>query len=764
MLLRFYLSLIFVHCIGIGLTFAQTTESGELPFATNSTHLTVWNGTEYQPIFVKGINLGVSKPGTSVQELAASAEDYARWFPMIKEAGFNTIRVFTLHYPRFYEELARYNQNHPDDPLLLMQGIWLEQEGEFFSGDLYNLTAEFDQEIHENVRAIHGDITINARVNKAYGNYFTDVSQWTLAYIIGREILPEEVVETNTVNDNISGFDGVYLSIENVDASEAWLIERLDRLIELEFGLYETMRPVSFSSWPTLDPLSHPNEPNQFEDMAALDISDLDFSRAPAGVFASYHVYPYYPEFISRDPEYLVFNDDDGQNGYLGYLHALNRHYNTMPVIIAEFGVPSSLGNAHYALNGMHFGGHSEQTQGEIGERMFRNVHESGSGGGIWFSWIDEWFKRTWITQPLDSDAARRKLWHNVMSPEQNFGLLKYERPVGNLSHWETYNGESDVISLYKGVDPAFLHLRIDLAESMSDQDTLWISLDTYRPRWGELKLPNGQRLINASEFALRITLQDAQLYVIQVYDTFGALHGLTNSAQRLRSEPSDGKPWNPVHWVNKYPDLEIQGIGALRVRDETQTPTSLDAVVFENSAVYIKLPWNLIHFTDPSALKVLHDNPNTPLTWEVLTSDGINVGIFYKTFANETSSRYRWDAWNVVENLIEIKKESWEHFSEFLPGFPGEVVSISSMTDHVSSRDISAIIYPNPANGNVRILTEKTIDVLEIYTITGQKVHRVEVGNTMAQISLHNLSSGIYFIRVLQSDEVGTYKLTVLK
>lgn len=760
---RSLLLLFGIFCIGLTPIFAQTIGSGEIPFSTNTTHLTEWNGSEYQPFFVKGINLGVSKPGTNVQNLAASAEDYARWFPMIKEAGFNAIRVFTLHFPHFYEELERFNLNHPNDPLYLMQGIWLEQEGEFFSGNLFNLTTEFDKEIHENVRALHGDILIDARTNKAYGNYGTDVSRWTLAYIIGREILPEEIVETNTLND-ITGYDGTYLSINDVDASEAWLVERLDHLIELEYGLYETMRPVSFSSWPTLDPLSHPYEPNQFEDMVSLDISKLDFSRAPAGVFASYHVYPYYPEFISRDPEYLVFNDDDGQNGYLGYLHALNEHYTTMPVIIAEFGIPSSWGNAHYALNGMYFGGHSEFTQGKIGERMFRNVHESGSGGGIWFSWIDEWFKRTWITQPLDSDVARRKLWHNIMSPEQNFGLLKYERPVGNLSHWETYDGVSDVLSLYRGVDPAFLHLKLDLAESMGTQDTLWISLDTYRPRWGEFIMPNGQRLINGSEFALRITPQDAQLFVIQVYDTYGALHGLTTSLQRLRSEPSDGRPWNPVRWINKYPGLETQEIGNLKVRDEDQSPTSLDAVIFDGNSIHIKLPWNLLHFTDPSSLKVLHDNPNTPLNWEVLTSDGINVGIFYKGFANETASRYRWNGWNVVENYVEIKKESWLHFSEFLPDFPGELVSISKYESENLTETTSALIYPNPANGIVKISAEKVIEIIEIYTITGQKVLSVDVGNTMAQISLQNLSSGMYYVRLLQSGSVNTLKLTVLK
>lgn len=38
------------------------------------------------------------------------------------------------------------------------------------------------------------------------------------------------------------------------------------------------------------------------------------------------------------------------------------------------------------------------------------------------FAWIDEWFKRTWITDPIDYLGERRPLWHNATAAEQNFG------------------------------------------------------------------------------------------------------------------------------------------------------------------------------------------------------------------------------------------------------------------------------------------------------------------------------------------------------
>ena len=44
--------------------------------------------------------MGNAVPGTQPGELAATREDYRRWFHLIKEAGYNTIRLYTLHYPK----------------------------------------------------------------------------------------------------------------------------------------------------------------------------------------------------------------------------------------------------------------------------------------------------------------------------------------------------------------------------------------------------------------------------------------------------------------------------------------------------------------------------------------------------------------------------------------------------------------------------------------------------------------------------------------
>lgn len=289
----------------------------EVPFATNGDFIGLWNGTAFSNIFIKGINLGVSVPGTLPGELAATREQYTRWIKMIGDAGFNAIRVYTLHFPRFYQELALYNNAHPDNPIYLFQGIWLQEDT--LNGNLYTYTEGFDSGIKEVIDCVHGKKTISERFGRAFGQFDADVSRWTIGYIIGREIHPYEVEMTDFQNSAVTNYEGVSLRLPNGTPTEAWLAERLDKLIEYEKQTYHVHRPVSVSSWPTFDPVEHPSENDYItdEDKFSFDLNNIDMYNAPAGYFASFHAYPYYPDFVNRDPDYQDDRDEEGPNAYL---------------------------------------------------------------------------------------------------------------------------------------------------------------------------------------------------------------------------------------------------------------------------------------------------------------------------------------------------------------------------------------------------------------------------------------------------------------
>ena len=148
-----------------------------VPFsAHHDTYLQRWNGQGYQDFYLKGINLGLGLPGTQAGDLAASRAQYANWFQQMSDLGFNNIRIYTLHYPRFYQELAKFNAAHPDKPLYVFHGAWLDEEVEISHG-LYAATEGFQKGIRENVDAIHGKSEIAQRRGRAYGKYTADISR-----------------------------------------------------------------------------------------------------------------------------------------------------------------------------------------------------------------------------------------------------------------------------------------------------------------------------------------------------------------------------------------------------------------------------------------------------------------------------------------------------------------------------------------------------------------------------------------------------------
>ena len=648
-----------------------------VPFSTDSTHLTIWNGSEYIPIFLKGMNLGIAVPGTFPGELAATREQYASWFEDIKNAGFNNIRLYTLHYPRFYEVLDSFNLANSQNPLFFFQGVWLNEELPGYEDDLYFMTDTFRIEIEENIDCVHGNRYIPVRQGKAFGHYTRDVSRWCMGYIIGREVHPGEILKTDDNHLGDNNFEGNHFSINDANASEVWFTSKLDHLVSYEFQNYQTQRPVSVSSWPTLDPLHHPEEPNRYEDTASVDMSKVKLLNAPAGLFISYHAYPYYPDFISLQSDYLEYYDNFGSNSYLGYLTELKSHYNEFPLIIAEYGVPSSWGIAHYATSGINHGGFDEQSQGDANIRMLKTIRTSQCGGGMQFAWIDEWFKRTWITDPVDYVTESRVLWHNISAAEQNYGLLKYEKSQ-NFQTLMQFDETSYITEIKADANYAFFELEIGLKNPLDIPDELWVIFDTYAEELGESQLPNGVDIPSRAEFTLHVTNHSANLYVTEAYDTYGIWHGVSSPQQHFQSTPSDGAPWYIVRWKNNYSHSDVQYIGSLQLNYGFQNPSSKDAVTLFDDKIKVKIPWSLLNVVAPDQLKVLHDDKNTPLPEDTI-SDGFHISVYYKSQWFDTEQRFVWDTWNTIddETLYETKKASYWVMKDRLNEFNTPAIAV---------------------------------------------------------------------------------------
>jgi len=620
----------------------------------------------YKPFFVNGMNMGIATPGTNPGNLAASKEEYRRWLEIIWEAGFNSIRTYTIHFPRFYEVLDEFNAEHVEKPLWLCQGIWLDDE--VVTGNLYDKESEYLGDIEEVIDAMHGNRTIPERAGRASGTYTLDISPWIMSWMLGREVYPDEVIGTDSLNPNKTEWNGEYVSIQGASPSETWFAQMIDFTFKHEIENYGAERPVGNSSWPTLDPLFHPTELPELsdEDITQIDLNLLQFNKAQGGYYTNYHAYPYYPDFISMDPGYQTFSDQYGPNSYVGYLTDLKNHYGTKPVLIGEYGVPSSWGSASYAHSGMDHGGHTEEMQGFYNIRMLQNIHSTQCAGGFAFAWIDEWFKTMWFTNPYSPVKERRAFWHNAVSAEENFGLIAFETDTPSFTTWPIQNNDCfEKLVCDYGQD--FFYIHVKLNQELNANDTLWIAIDTYDKELGESILPNGLTLSESrAEFILKITQDTGKLYVTEAYNPFAIniYHidsTFAKSEAKWHSTRTDGAPWEIFRLTNGYRSFEVDTLGHLHVRKPNENPINKHSVIWKNETEFlVRLPWTYLLVADPSQQLVVHDFRWTKEN-ERRTTDGIFVTAYRNNSCALTSKdRMLWPRWDEAWPYKERIKDSY--------------------------------------------------------------------------------------------------------
>ena len=212
-----------------------------------------------------GVNLGATIPGHYPGELAVRREDYRRWFPQMTKLGLHSLRVYTILPPYFYEELSAFNLANPGNPLYLIQGVWIPEEQFLETGNLFEdqVREVFRQEISDVVAAVHGGLIRPENPGQASGVFSADVSPWLLAYSVGIEMDPNAVFASDRANANVSPFQGeFFIALPDVSPTESWYAEMLDHLAGEEALRGRTM-PLTFTNWPTTDPLDHPDEPDR---------------------------------------------------------------------------------------------------------------------------------------------------------------------------------------------------------------------------------------------------------------------------------------------------------------------------------------------------------------------------------------------------------------------------------------------------------------------------------------------------------------------
>ncbi len=650
----------------------------------------------YKPFEIRGVNMGVGIPGEWATDYAIDRATYLRWFGWIQELGANTLRVYTILQDDFYNAFYEYNTEREatgEEPLWLIHGVWVNDYVQNSHRDAYD--DDFRQTLLDDCRTVvdilHGKKNLNLGYGVGSGRYRKDVSDWVIGYILGVEWEDVTVTYTNNKYPERNSYQGEYMyTTEDASPFEAMLCEVGDKIIEYETERYKEQRLVAFSNWPTTDPFDYQSDITRFfMKCAKVDVEHIKTTDAfLSGHFASYHVYPYYPDYLTymylnRDlpdniadvgeaydvyeivpPENLItqylpggedadYLDGSGRvNTYYTYLKALT-NYHTVPVVISEYGVSTGRGMAQRDYNtGRNQGHMTEDEQGRAIIECYEEIMAAGCAGSCVFTWQDEWFKRTWNTMHA-VDLDNTPYWSDYQTNEQYFGLLTFdpgdEESVcyvdGDTSEWEPEDVvvEEEGLTVSMKYDEKFIYFLVEKENFSPDEDVIYIPIDTT-PKTGSTYCENyGISFERASDFLIVIDgKENSRILVQERYEVLRAMfyhetHDMdpfldtvdadTLVFKEIRMMLQTATPLITGNWLASAETYETGLFTYGNANPDSEDFNSLADFIFSGDFIEIRLPWQLLNFANPSEM-MIHDDYYENYGVEYIHIDEMFVGV----------------------------------------------------------------------------------------------------------------------------------------
>lgn len=620
---------------------------------TDGDRILVDTGSGFEDFEIRGVDMGSGIPGEWSTDFAIDKKTYLRWFRQIKELGANTLRIYTVQSDDFYDAFYEYNHDNPD-PLYLIQGVWVNDYAMNSKRDAYDsrILDTFEEDCKSAVDVIHGSKKLSQGDMESSGNgtYTKDISEWVIGYILGVEWEDVTVAYTDEKykdNEKYNSYSGEYMySSEDATPFEALLARVGDQIISYESKRYKQQRLIAFSNWPTTDPFDYPDEiAEYYQKCAKVDVEQiLTTDKFISGQFASYHVYPYYPDYLSYVEDYKdigikninKFKTEDGKiNTYKAYLSMLTDHH-TMPVVISEFGVSTGRGMAQRDRNtGRNQGHMSEKDQGEALIECYEDITDTGCAGGCVFSWQDEWFKRTWNTM-YAINMKRNPYWSDYQTNEQYFGLLSFdpgeEESIcyvdGNTDEWSgddvVMYGED--ISVSMKYDEKFVYFMVEKDKLNLEKDKIYIPIDTTQKSGSTYCDSNGLKFERATDFLIVIDGRNKSRMLVQ--ERYEALRSTYSENIWLYDTYAEGKVpersssrFVPIDMILQTATVlesgdvnapsEVYETGKLRYGNANPKSKDYDSLAdfcAEGDRLEIKIPWQMLNFSDPSRMEI-HDD-----------------------------------------------------------------------------------------------------------------------------------------------------------
>lgn len=596
---------------------------------------------KYKAFEVKGVEVASSIAGYYGTDYAVDKKTWLRWFEQIQEMGANTIKVPTIYDDTFYN--AFYEFNHArKDPLYLFQGIQVSDYANNSHRDAYS--KEFFETLQEDsivaVDIIHGKRNINTNNIKGSGKYRKDISPWVLGYIVGNGWNPGTMAYTNNNKNYKTKYEGKYfITAENSTVFEAMLAEIMDGMASYESKKYKMQRLISFFNDPQNDPFVYEKQyAQQLGKYNHLDAENIKPTEEfKSGYVATYRLYAFCPEFgkyfsqeqkVALSKELEMLNQDLFYDGYTQLLS----NYHSMPVMISGYGFSSARGTDRVA------GPMTEIEQGQALASTHQDIVDSGCSGSIISTWQDTWERRAWNTSyAVDVQEAFR--WHDVQTQAQGYGLLSFDPGNekldcyidGDSSEWEE---EEIVLSIEETTlsvkyDESFVYLLVE-KEGLTNQTQLYIPIDTT-PKSGSSQSENPKLMFERdADFLLCILGErNSEILVQERYEALRENYLMqTDAEDPFVSPPLKNSPnFKSIKMICENSNMLLEDMVGTELKDaklfdtyktgglvygnsnpESTDYNSLADFHYGNNCVEIRIPWQILNFSNPSKMKI-HDD-----------------------------------------------------------------------------------------------------------------------------------------------------------
>lgn len=666
---------------------------------------------------ISGINMDAAKPGVYPTDNAVSKYDYLRWFKYIADLNVNCIRVSDLMSESFYEALQIFNEES-EKPIYLLQGIYFDEVDLRNGSDFQdkNVRKKFEHRIKLVISSVHGRAykVIPDDVTQIYK---WDVSEYVLGYTLGVEWAPHDIIYTDIMNDN-SSYNGKYFkTTENGTVFEAYLASLADFAVDYEVSQFRQQKLISFigsaynlirskdnegeailkpinevSIDGIVNDIGREQEPNIIEnDQGAtppvknyLDVENIKGTEElKTGIFVSYNIYP----------ETTSLLDYEGDIG--AYVKRIN-DYHTVPVVVSEYGVPSSRLSAGFT-KGSEKGYLTEKEQGYAFIELHKELISLNLGGSFIFEWQDSWYKSAWNTVD-DKILDRATYWSDTETYSQWFGLMAFDPgidesisyPDESISEWTKNDvlSKDEKVSLSVKSDERYMYFMVKSEDGSSLKDKrIYIDLDVT-PKSGVNKASQyGLEFEEPIDFIININGENSSDIKVQKYYS---TYDFKEDIPRLRLRPNtvslekDMDEFVPIktytrqriYIESKNEFLEKEAYETGRLTYGIGNPKGGKAYNSEadyyigNDYIEVRIPWAVMNFMDPSTKKIKGDFYETFKVSPISIND-VGIGLTVKDKLGNTekrlkSSKYKWDEWNLPK-YHERLKESYYMYKDYI-------------------------------------------------------------------------------------------------